>query len=45
MIGVTPNKALERSVKRLSVGAAGARKILAPAAPSAGFPRPAQRGR
>jgi hypothetical protein len=40
-----PNYALERAVKGLAVGAAGARTIVAPAAPGAGFPRPAQRGR
>jgi hypothetical protein len=39
------NYALERSVKGLAVGAAGAREIVAPAAPSWAVPRPAQRGR
>ena len=42
---MTSNNALERSVKSLAVGAAGARKIVAPAAPSAAVPRPAQRER
>ena len=40
-----PNYALERSVKSLAAGAASAVTIVAPAAPCAGFPRPAQRGR
>jgi hypothetical protein len=40
-----PNYALERSVKGLAVGAAGAWEILAPAAPAIGVLRPAQRGR
>ncbi len=39
------NYALERSVRGLAVGAAGAWEILAPAAPTTGVPRPAQRGR
>jgi hypothetical protein len=39
------NYALERAVKRLAMGAAGARTIVAPAAPRAALPRPAQRGR
>ena len=39
------NYALERSVRSLAVGAAGALEIVAPAAPSCGVPRPAQRGR
>ena len=39
------NYALERSVKGLAVGAAGARKIVAPAAPGSPLPRPAQRER
>jgi len=42
---VTPNYALERSVKGLAKGAPGAREILAPAAPSNRRARPAQRGR
>ena len=42
---VMPNYALERAVKRLAVGAAGARKIVAPAAPGPALPRLAQRGR
>ena len=42
---VTPNYALERSVRSLAKGAAGALETLAPAAPIAGIPRPAQRGR
>jgi hypothetical protein len=40
-----PNYALERSVKGLAEGAAGAWDSLAPAAPSSGLARPAQRGR
>jgi len=39
------NYALERSVRGLAKGAAGARTIMAPAAPGTGVPRPAQRGR
>ena len=39
------NYALERPVKSLRVGAAGARNNFTPAAPSAALPRPAQRGR
>jgi hypothetical protein len=39
------NYALERSVNGLAVGAAGAREIVAPAAPGNGLARPAQRGR
>ena len=39
------NYALERSVKGLAVGAAGAWEIFAPAALSNGRARPAQRGR
>ncbi len=42
---LTSNYALERSVRGLAVGAAGARKIVAPAAPSSVVARPAQRGR
>ena len=42
---MTSNYALERSVRGLAVGAAGAREIVAPAARSAGIARPAQRGR
>jgi hypothetical protein len=42
---VTSNYALERSVKGLVAGAAGARNIVAPAAPGSALPRPAQRGR
>ena len=45
MGNVTPNYALERSVRGSASGAAGALEILAPAAPSRAFPRPAQRGR
>jgi hypothetical protein len=37
-----PNYALERSVTGLVLGAAGARTIVAPAALSEGFTRPAQ---
>ena len=44
-MNMTPNKALERAVKGLAVGAAGARNIIAPAAPGRVVPRPAQRGR
>ena len=40
-----PNNALERSVTRLAMGAAGASESLAPAAPGSAIPRPAQRGR
>jgi hypothetical protein len=40
-----PNTALERSVKGLEVGTAGAWESIAPAVPSAGLARPAQRGR
>ena len=43
--GMLPNYALERSVKSLRVGAAGAREHCAPAAPGAALPRPAQRRR
>jgi hypothetical protein len=43
--GLVPNYALERSVKGLAVGAAGAQEIVAPAAHSSVFPRPAQCGR
>ena len=39
------NYALERSVKCSALGAAGAWEMLAPAAPSVGLARPAQRGR
>ncbi len=39
------NNALERSVTGLTVDAAGARTIVAPAAPGRAVPRPAQRGR
>ncbi len=42
---MTPNYALERSVRGLAKGAAGAGKIVAPAAPVKGLARPAQRGR
>ena len=42
---VLSNYALERSVKGLAKGAAGAGKIFAPAAPGEGLARPAQRGR
>ena len=45
LAGLWSNYALERSVKSLAMGAAGARNIVAPAAPGAVFPRPAQRGR
>jgi len=41
----TPNYAFERSARGLAAGAAGAWNIIAPAAPGAGIPRPAQRGR
>jgi hypothetical protein len=44
-MSMTPNYALERSVKGSVVGAGGAQNIIAPAAPGSGFPRPAQRGR
>ena len=40
-----PNYALERSVKGLAAGNAGAPEIIAPASPSQGLVRPAQRGR
>jgi hypothetical protein len=40
-----PNYALERTVRRLSGRAAGARTIIAPAARRFGLARPAQRGR
>ena len=40
-----PNYALERSVKELSERAAGAQKIVAPAARRPRTARPAQRGR
>ncbi len=40
-----PNYALERSVMGWSTRAAGARKIIAPAARGSGCARPAQRGR
>ena len=39
------NNALERSVRSLASGAAGARRIVAPAAPGRALPRPAQRER
>jgi hypothetical protein len=39
------NNALERSVKGLAMGAAGARTIVAPAARWPRLARPAQRGR
>ena len=39
------NNALERSVRSLAMGAAGAESIVAPAAPSSATPRPAQRER
>jgi hypothetical protein len=42
---VTPNYALERSVRAWQGCAAGAGKIAAPAAPGSALPRPAQRGR
>jgi hypothetical protein len=42
---VQPNYALERAVKGLVVGAAGAQEIIAPAAPGKRLARPAQRGR
>ncbi len=41
----TPNNALERSVTGITVGAAGAGTIFAPAALGSVLPRPAQRGR
>jgi hypothetical protein len=44
-MSMTPNYALERPVKSLAVGAAGASEILAPAAPGPRFARAAQRGR
>jgi hypothetical protein len=44
-LNVKSNYALERPVKSLRVGAAGAREYCAPAAPGAALPRPAQRGR
>jgi hypothetical protein len=40
-----PNYALERSVRGLAVGSAGAWQILAPTALGWVVPRPAQRGR
>jgi hypothetical protein len=40
-----PSYALERAVRGLAVGAAGTWESLAPAAPTTGVPRPAQRGR
>jgi hypothetical protein len=43
--GLTPNYALERSVRGLSVRAAGAQNIIAPAARTPGCARTAQRGR
>ena len=42
---VPPNYALERSVRRFAMSAAGARESLAPAAPGERSARPAQRGR
>ena len=42
---VRSNQALERSVKGMAVGAAGACEQCAPAAPGTAVPRPAQRGR
>jgi hypothetical protein len=42
---MTPNYALERSVKAWRVGAAGAWEIIAPAAPCERIARPAQRER
>jgi hypothetical protein len=39
------NNALERAVRGLALGAAGAQNIVAPAAPGSAFPRTAQRGR
>jgi hypothetical protein len=39
------NNAFERAVKGLALGAAGARKILAPAAPGNCWRAAAQRGR
>jgi len=39
------NYALERTVKGLALGAAGALAIVAPAAPGSALPRPAQRER
>jgi hypothetical protein len=42
---LTSNYALERPVTGLAMGAAGARKIVAPAARGSALPRPAQRGR
>ncbi len=39
------NNALEQSVNGWRVGAAGASEHFAPAAPSTGVPRSAQRGR
>jgi hypothetical protein len=42
---MTPNYALERSVRALSERAAGAQKIIAPAARWNGLARPAQRER
>ena len=40
-----PNHALERSVRGLARGAAGATESLAPATPGRGIARPAQRRR
>jgi hypothetical protein len=40
-----PNNAFERSVMGMWEGAAGARTIVAPAAPAWAVPRTAQRGR
>jgi len=40
-----PNYALEQTVTRLSERAAGAQKMIAPAARWVGLARPAQRGR
>ncbi len=42
---MTPNYALERSVMGLRERAAGARTMIAPAAPRTRVARPAQRGR
>jgi hypothetical protein len=43
--GMLPNYALERPVKSLRLGAAGAQEIIAPAAPGAAVLRAAQRRR
>lgn len=43
--GAPPNNALERSVRGLEKGAAGASDEFAPAALSPAMPRPARRGR